>query len=78
MANEQAAKMTGASLEIAAEQRARLKELFPSVFAETVGEDGQLVESVDFAKLQAELGTFTDVFENRRERYGMDWPGKKA
>ena len=77
MANEQAAKMTGASLEIAAEQRARLKELFPSVFAETVGEDGQLVESVDFAKLQAELGTFTDVFENRRERYGMDWPGKK-
>ena len=77
MANEQAAKMNGASLDIAAENRARLKELFPSVFAETVGEDGQLVESVDFAKLQAELGTFADVFENRRERYGMDWPGKK-
>jgi adenine-specific DNA-methyltransferase len=77
MANEQAAKMTGTSLDIAAENRARLKELFPSVFAETVGEDGELVESVDFAKLQAELGIFTDVFENRRERYGMDWPGKK-
>ena len=36
-----------------------------------------MVESVDFEKLKAELGTFTDVFESRRERYGLDWPGKK-
>lgn len=77
MANEQPEKMNGASLDIAAEQRARLKELFPAVFTETVSETGELVESVDFAKLQAELGAFADVFENRRERYGMDWPGKK-
>jgi len=27
--------------------------------------------------LKAELGTFTEQFESRRERYGMDWPGKK-
>ena len=77
MANEQAAKMTGTTLDIAAENRARLKELFPAVFTETLSDGGELVESVDFAKLQAELGTFTEVFENRRERYGMDWPGKK-
>ena len=77
MANEQTAKMTGTTLDIAAENRARLKELFPAVFTETVSDSGELVESVDFAKLQAELGTFTEVFENRRERYGMDWPGKK-
>ena len=38
---------------------------------------GELVESVDFEKLKAELGTFTDLFEARRERYGLDWPGKK-
>ena len=69
--------MDGASLDISAENRARLKALFPSVFTETVNVKGELVESVDFEKLKAELGTFTDLFENRRERYGMDWPGKK-
>ncbi|MFH1078651.1 MAG: site-specific DNA-methyltransferase, partial [Pseudomonadota bacterium] len=26
---------------------------------------------------KAEVGTFSAVFEARRERYGMDWPGKK-
>jgi adenine-specific DNA-methyltransferase len=69
--------MNGNSLDISAENRARLKALFPSVFTETVNDKGELVESVDFEKLKAELGTFTDLFENRRERYGMDWPGKK-
>ncbi len=70
-------KMNGNSLDISAENRARLKALFPTVFTETVNDKGELVESVDFEKLKAELGTFTDLFENRRERYGMDWPGKK-
>ena len=77
MANEQPEKMNGTSLDIAAEQRARLKELFPTVFTEIVNDAGETVESVDFGKLQAELGTFTDLFEARRERYGMEWPGKK-
>ncbi|MCX5815265.1 MAG: site-specific DNA-methyltransferase [Proteobacteria bacterium] len=70
-------KMGGTSLDISAENRAQLKQLFPSVFTETVNDKGELVESVDFEKLKAELGTFTDLFESRRERYGMDWPGKK-
>lgn len=70
-------KMSGTSLDIAAQKRGRLKQLFPTVFTETVGATGKLVESVDFEKLKAELGCFTDLFENRRERYGMDWPGKK-
>jgi adenine-specific DNA-methyltransferase len=70
-------KIDGTSLDISAENRARLKALFPSVFTETVNDKGELVESVDFEKLKAELGTFTDLFEARRERYGMDWPGKK-
>ncbi|MEZ4527393.1 MAG: DNA methyltransferase [Desulfobacterales bacterium] len=77
MAKEQAEKMTGTSFDAAAENRTRLKSLFPAVFTETVNDDGELTESVDFEKLKAELGTFTDLFESRRERYGMDWPGKK-
>jgi adenine-specific DNA-methyltransferase len=65
------------SLDISAENRAKLKQLFPSVFTETKDDKGELVESIDFERLKAELGTFSDVFESRRERYGMDWPGKK-
>lgn len=65
------------SMDISATNREKLKQLFPTVFVETTNEQGELVESVDFEKLKAELGTFTDLFENRREKYGMDWPGKK-
>jgi adenine-specific DNA-methyltransferase len=75
--NDTPEKLDGTSLDISAENRARLKTLFPTVFTETLNEKGELVESVDFEKLKAELGTFTDLFESRRERYGMDWPGKK-
>jgi len=76
MAN-QPEKLTGTSLDISAENRSRLKDLFPTVFTETKNDQGELVESIDFERLKAELGTFSDVFESRRERYGMDWPGKK-
>lgn len=74
---EQPEKMDLRSMDIRADNRARLKQLFPSVFTETVNENGDLVESIDVEKLKAELGTFSDLFESRRERYGMDWPGKK-
>lgn len=63
--------------DVSLQKRAELKSLFPSVFTESRNDDGELVESIDFEKLKAELGTFSDVFESRRERYGMDWPGKK-
>ena len=66
------------SLDIAERNRDHLKALFPSVFAETRNDEGDLVESIDFEKLKAELGSFSDVFENRRERYGMDWPGEEG
>jgi len=65
------------SMDVAGKNREKLKELFPSVFTEKKKKKGELVESIDFEKLKAELGTFSDVFESRRERYGMDWPGKK-
>lgn len=70
-------KMQLTSMDVAAERRAAVKSLFPDVFKETKDESGNIVESIDFEKLKAELGTFSDVFEARRERYGTDWPGKK-
>lgn len=54
--------ITGTSLDISTDNRARLKALFPSVFTETVNDNGELVESVDFEKLKAKIGTFTDFF----------------
>jgi len=77
MAEIQPENMKGTTLDIAAENRARLKQLFPTVFTETRNEKGELTDSIDFEKLKAELGTFSDTFESRRERYGMEWPGKK-
>lgn len=54
------------------QRRQELKQLFPRVFAEAIDNDGNPVETVDFARLQAEPGTFTDVYEGRRERY-LKW-----
>jgi len=70
-------KMDGASLDIAEQRRRELKQLLTGVFTETTGPDGQPVETIDFERLKAELGTFSDVYEGRRERYGMEWPGKR-
>lgn len=70
-------KMKLESQDIAIQKRDELKELFPSVFTETKNEKGELVESIDFEKLKANLGEFSDVFESRRERYETTWPGKK-
>ncbi|HCE43480.1 MAG TPA: site-specific DNA-methyltransferase [Lentisphaeria bacterium] len=77
MAKEKSKIIDGKSLDISAENRSRLKQLCPSVFSESKNEKGELIESIDFEKLKAELGSFSDLFESRRERYGMDWPGKK-
>ena len=52
------------SMDISAENRARMKALFPSVFTETQNEKGEPMEVIDFEKLKAELGTFSDLFEH--------------
>ncbi|MEI6728695.1 MAG: site-specific DNA-methyltransferase [bacterium] len=67
----------GDSLNIPETNQAKLKQLFPNVFTETIDENGQTISSLDFEKLKAELGTFSDIYDNRRERYTTDWPGKK-
>ncbi len=75
--SDQSIKMNGETLDIAEQRRDELKQLFPGVFTETTDAEGNVVETVDFERLKAEVGTFTDVYEGRRERYGMDWPGKR-
>ena len=64
------------SMDVAADKRRQLAQLFPEVVTETRTEDGQLVHAVDFEKLKGVLGEFSEVLENQRERYGMTYPGK--
>ncbi|WP_177313727.1 site-specific DNA-methyltransferase [Marinobacter gelidimuriae] len=47
------------------------------MFTETRDNNGELVETLDYERLKAELGNFSEIYDNRRERYGMDWPGKR-
>lgn len=75
--NQQPEKMSGESLDISEQRKRELKQLFPGVFTETTNDKGDVVETIDFERLKAELGTFSDVYEGRRERYGMEWPGKR-
>lgn len=65
------------SQNIAESNRKKLKELFPSIFTETRNEKGEFIEAIDFEKLKAEIGLFSDILKSRRERFGMEFPGKK-
>lgn len=69
--------MNGQSLDIAEQRRKELEQLFPGIFTETRNDQGELKVTVDLERLKAELGEFTDIYDSRRERYGMDWPGKR-
>lgn len=70
-------KLDGASLSISEQRKQELKQLFPAAFTETRNDQGELTDTLDFERLKAELGEFSDIYDNRRERYGMDWPGKR-
>lgn len=70
-------QMDGNSLNISEQRKKELKQLFPNVFTETKNDQGEVVETLDFERLKAELGEFSEIYDNRRERYGMDWPGKR-
>jgi len=63
--NEQPEKLDLTSLDIAAGQREKLRQIFP----EAITEGGK----VDFDRLKATLG---EVVDTGKERYGMNWPGK--
>ncbi|MGD8175796.1 site-specific DNA-methyltransferase [Marinimicrobium sp. ARAG 43.8] len=77
MSKDNTTQMNGESLNIAEQRKKELKQLFPGAFTETRNDKGELVETIDFERLKAELGSVSEVYDNRRERYGMDWPGKR-
>lgn len=64
-------KLDLSSMDIAAQKRQELKQLFPEVFTETTKEDGTVTEAIDFERLKSALGEFSEILERQRERYGM-------
>lgn len=70
-------QMNGQSLDIAGQRRKELEQLFPGIFTETRNDKGELKVTIDLERLKAELGEYTDIYDSRREHYGMDWPGKR-
>lgn len=53
----------------------QLAELFPTVVTESVDDEGNQVQAVDFDLLRQELSDH--VLEGPQERYRLDWPGKR-
>lgn len=53
----------------------RLAALFPNCITETVDEKGVLTRGIDFDQLRQELSAH--IVEGPRERYHLDWPGKR-
>lgn len=60
--------------DIAAENAAKLAELFPDVLTEVMDEDGNVRYGIDAEALRAHVG---DIAEDKRERYQFTWPGKQ-
>ena len=54
---------------------ARIRELFPNCVTEAKDKNGNLSLAVDFDALRQELSN--SIVEGERERYRLDWPGKK-
>lgn len=54
---------------------AKLAELFPACVTESRDENGTVKRLIDFDQLRQELST--NVVEGPRERYHLNWPGKR-
>lgn len=67
-------KVDLATADIAAENAAKLAELFPDIVTEVLDEDGNVRHSIDVEALKAHVG---DIAEEKRERYQFTWPGKQ-
>ncbi len=57
------------------ENIARLAALFPNCVTEAQAEDGSIKRAIDFDQLRQELSDH--VVEGPRERYHLNWPGKR-
>lgn len=60
---------------IVSENIKKLAELFPNCITEARDEHGKVICSVDFDQLRQELSDH--VVDGPRERYHLDWPGKR-
>ena len=69
-------KINLASLDVAADKRRLLRQLFPEAFTESTGAEGKPAE-LDFEKLKAVLGEHVELATPGQERYGLEWPGKR-
>lgn len=67
-------KVSLQTADIAAENAAKLAELFPDIVTEALDEDGNVRHSIDVEALKAHVG---DIAEDKRERYQFTWPGKQ-
>lgn len=61
--------------DLTAENIGKLAALFPSCVTEARDEQGKVTRAIDFDQLRQELST--SVVEGPRERYHLDWPGKR-
>lgn len=63
------------SSDLTQENLAKIREIFPGCVTETRDESGNLRYCVDFDRLRQEISG--DIIEGERERYHLDWPGKR-
>ncbi|HEY1665733.1 MAG TPA: site-specific DNA-methyltransferase, partial [Trebonia sp.] len=68
-------KLSTHSPSLAERNTDKIAELFPGVITESRDADGRLTRAVDFDLLRQELSGH--VVEGPRERYQLDWPGKR-
>lgn len=64
------------SSDLTARNIERIAELFPQVITESRDTEGNVTLAVDFDLLRQELSDH--IVEGPRERYQLDWPGKRA
>ena len=68
-------KLNTHSPDFTARNVAKLAELFPNCVTESKDDKGKLRKSIDFDLLKQELSA--DIVEGTKERYRLDWPGKR-
>ena len=68
-------KLKMQSPDLSKEKLNKLAEIFPHCVTEASDDEGRLRKLVDFDKLRQEVTG--SIVEGPRERYHLDWPGKK-
>jgi len=64
------------SLDLTQDHIAKIRDLFPNCVTEAHDDAGRLQLAVDFDQLRQELSDH--IVDGPRERYRLDWPGKRA